>query len=603
MTIKKNYFSILLLLTVFAIFGHTLHYSFFIFDDSSLIYDNSLVSSANLKNIVSVWSLSSTPFIYNVWQAVSWFFGTDNALPYRFLNIFFHGINCFLVFIWMREILTTFLSKENADDSIQKASIFATFLYLVHPSHVESIVWVSSLKEVLATTFGLLSFLLFLKNSKSASLRNEILTVVFYCIGMLVHPTIGTLPFIYLWFDLFFFKRELKAVLYKNSIYIVILLIAVLLQKTYTPQLATGSDESFYVKGVTLLVSFFEYLKRTIIPWNYSFDYMMSPMDIIEKVKFSFSAKVKAIISCLIIWGIILSAQKKKFHFFYYSLTIFLLLLLVNLGLVGYAFQNISTVADRFLYFPLIGISLLGAFLYLQVASKFSSYKRLFQSFGLIYFLFLFSLTVYRTALWSSNSSLLASSVESGYKSYPLQLSLGTSYLREKEYDKAIASFKQAYRLTIDNDLSNKAASIVGAEESLAHLFVAYRMANKGEEGLAFLKEISEKHLVLSPELALSLTEFFIFIGDWYQAEQYLDSAILSSPEATNLKPLKKQVGVLKKEALMQSYLNLGHDFMVKKNFKEAKKYLERALEIQKELGKSLDHIKMMLNLVNSGKG
>lgn len=603
MTIKKNYISILLLLTVFAIFGHTLHYSFFIFDDSSLIYDNNLVSNANLKNVVSVWSLSSTPFIYNVWQAVSLFFGTDNALPYRFLNIFFHGINCFLVFIWMREILTTFLSKKNYDESIQKASIFATFLYLVHPSHVESIVWVSSLKEILATTFGLLSFLFFLKNSKSANLRSEILTVIFYCLGMLVHPTIGTLPFVFLWFDLFFFKRELKAVFYKNSIYIVILLIAVLLQKTYTPQLATGSDESFYVKGVTLLVSFFEYLKRAIIPWNYSFDYMMSPMDIIEKVKFSFSAKVKAIISCLIIWGIVLSARKEKFHFFYYSLTIVLLLLLVNLGLVGYAFQNISTVADRFLYFPLIGISLLGAFLYLQVTSKLSSYKRLVQSFGLIYFLFLFSITVYRTALWSSNTRLLESGVESGYKSYPLQLSLGASYLKEKEYDKAIESFKQAYRLTINNDMNNKAASIVGSEESLSHLFLAYRMANKEEEGLAFLKKISESHLVLSPELSLSLTQFFISTGDWHQAEFYLETAILSSPDAINLKPLKKQIEILKKESLVKSYLNLGNDFMVKKDFKQAKKYIEKALEIQKELGKSLDQIKTLLDLVNSGKG
>src|SRR5690606_16787661 len=123
-----------------------------------------------------------------------------------------------------------------------------------------------------------------------------------------------------------------------------------------------------------------------------------------------------------------------------------------------YSFQNISTVADRFLYFPLIGVSLFAAFIYVESSKKTSAHLKIIKGFGLVYFLFFFTNTLHRTFLWSSNSYLLESSVDSGYKSYPLNLSLGVNYLKEKEYEKAIESFKQAYRLTIKNDVTNKAA-------------------------------------------------------------------------------------------------------------------------------------------------
>lgn len=598
---KLSFLSLFLLVITFAVFGHTLHYSFFVFDDSTLVHSNSLVVDASLKNILNVWSFSSTPLIYNVWQFISLAFGTESALPYRFFNIFFHGVNCFLVYIWMREILTIFLHKESHDQGIEQVSLIATLLYLIHPSHVESVVWISSLKEVMATTFALLSFLFYLRNNRKASLPIEILTVVFYCLGMLVHPTIGTLPFVYLWLDLFFYKRDFKTVFYKNSIYLLLLLIAVLFQKTYSPNLAVGSDQSFYIKVVTLLLSLFDYIMKSLVPWDYSFDYMMSPQDLIEKMKVSFSAKIKAIMSCLILWAIILCARKPRFHFLYYSLTIFILLVLVNLGLVGFAFQNISTVADRFLYFPLIGTSLLWAFIYLLSLKRFPSYGRVIKGLTLVYFLFFSSLTLYRTSLWSSAAHLLESS-EDSYKSYPLNLSLGTSYLKEKEYDKAIERFKQAYRLTIIRDGSNKVASIAGSEESLSHLFTAYRLAGRQEEGLAFLKEITESQFTLSEELALSLTQFFLSIEDWYEANFYLEAAMFSNPEATNLKALKEEIELIKKESQVKSYVNLGVDFIDQGDLKEAQKYLKRALKLQQSLGKSLDHIKSLLDIANNGK-
>src|SRR5207245_169203 len=74
-------------------------------------------------------------------------------------NVFFHSVNVLLVFFLLLELFSAYSFSPLA--LALGASVFA-----VHPTSVEPVVWVTGLKDLLATFFGLLSLLLYLKSGQ-----------------------------------------------------------------------------------------------------------------------------------------------------------------------------------------------------------------------------------------------------------------------------------------------------------------------------------------------------------------------------------------------------------------------------------------------------
>lgn len=600
LTKEKKVFFIFLIL-VFAIFGHTLHYHFFIFDDASLVYENLHVQKASFQRMLEMWSISNTPIIYNVWQVISAFFGVEAALPFRFFNIFLHGINTFLVYLFTKEALGLFLKKDivfwdNIFDPklIERASFLASLAFLLHPVQVESVVWISSLKEILATTFGLLSFLFFFQDNKSPSKLAEIGTIAFYVIGMLVHPTIATLPLVYIWLDFVIYKKDFKSIFFKNGIYFLLLISAVLAHKTLNPEITVEAEQPIYLKIAVALNALFEYQLKALFPTSYSFDYMTSPTDILNGMRMELAPKVKVVASCFMIWGLVLSVKKIQTRFLHYSASLLTLLVLVNLGFVGYAFQNISTIADRFLYFPLIGFSLFISFLYLLAIKYFKGEKkRIFPVFIGCYLLFFLLSTIQRTYQWRSSEILLKESISTGKESYPLHISLGVFYLNNKNYEKAIENFKQAYQLSLSDKLKDK----ITTSESLSHLFKAYYLSGDKEEGLILIQKLEGKMLNLTPDLAMSLAQYLVSVNQWNSAKHYVDLALMIEPNAQVLKELKVLIDHSRKRELIKSYMNLGIEEIEKRNFQNAQLFLNKALKLENEASMNYEEIKRLLDL------
>lgn len=590
MTIPRVAF--LALSLIFAVFGSSIYYDFFIFDDAVLITKNDLVANTSLDGFLSSWSKSNTPLIINAWQSVNFFFGVDSAAPFRVLNLILHSLNSVLVFIWVQRFITVIIKNSEIEierSVIETSAALAFLVFAFHPIQVESVVWVSSLKEVLSATFGLLSFIFYFKQAQTKKPHYEILTIVFFILGTLTHPTIAALPLVYIWLDYVIEKKTIKEILYRNGVYLIFLVAAVVIHKTVNPQMSPSEEQSLYIRLSVALNALLGYFEKIILPATYSFDYMLTPDLVARATKSEMWPKLKAFMSGLGIWGVIICYRSKKLRFIHFSSLVIILLVSVNLGLIGYAFQNISTIADRFLYFPIIGFTLFVAFLYLHlVAYANKSLRSVLNGLFVAYVLLIAGMTLHRVHLWRSSSSLLAASLENGFESYPLHISLGVALLGNKDYQGAIQHFEKAVELSKQKDSSGDKLIKPSSDEAYAHMFDVYKQSEDKVRGLYLYQQILSKESFISVELAWKIAEYLIEIESWYEAEKHVATMASRYLNSDLVTQAQNKLALGKLSSVIGSNINLGLFEMHNKNYVEANKFFNKALNFKKSYG--LEH-------------
>src|SRR5258708_26206177 len=82
------------------------------------------------------------------------------AVGYHLSSVLLHGLNAVLCLVVVRRMSRSL-----------GVAFLAALLFALHPSHVEAVAWVSSRKEVLSTTFLLLSLLFYLRARRGQDLR------------------------------------------------------------------------------------------------------------------------------------------------------------------------------------------------------------------------------------------------------------------------------------------------------------------------------------------------------------------------------------------------------------------------------------------------
>jgi len=118
-----------------------------------------------------------------------------NPLPFHAFNIFFHGVNTFLVLIFCERWIAV-LSQNNKQQTANNKLFpaFAAALFLFYPFHSENIVWSLSRYSLLASFFGLLSLISYLHFQKQN--QRIFLVCLFYFIGLACYESIILLPLI-----------------------------------------------------------------------------------------------------------------------------------------------------------------------------------------------------------------------------------------------------------------------------------------------------------------------------------------------------------------------------------------------------------------------
>jgi tetratricopeptide (TPR) repeat protein len=156
----------------------------FIWDDGRAITDNSALRS--LHGLWRLWAGQAEADYFPLKSTVLWLlyrlFGARTS-PYHILHVAVHAANAVLLWRVLRRL------------SIPGAWL-AGLVFLVHPTHVESVAWVSECKNTLSTLFALLALLAWFGYQDHRRGRDYVVSLVLFVGGLLCKTHVVILPMV-----------------------------------------------------------------------------------------------------------------------------------------------------------------------------------------------------------------------------------------------------------------------------------------------------------------------------------------------------------------------------------------------------------------------
>ena len=132
-------------------------------------------------------------------------------------------------------------------------AIAAATLFMVHPAHVEAIVWISSRKDLVAAAFALPSLLAYLKYRKEQKVNWYIISIVLFLFAILGKLSVATFAAVFFAHDVFVEKRPVVKSLVDKIPYVAMAIIIAFAVASAQP--ISGNRPDPYVYFIALCQS------------------------------------------------------------------------------------------------------------------------------------------------------------------------------------------------------------------------------------------------------------------------------------------------------------------------------------------------------------
>jgi pentatricopeptide repeat protein len=187
--------ALLLVTACLATFGSALRFEFIDLDDPQYVLSNPHIR-AGLRADTIAWAFTSIAHASN-WHPVTWLshaldvelFGLDPA-GHHATSVLLHALNAALVFAFLRRATGRDLE-----------SAFAAALFALHPLRVESVAWVAERKDLLSALFGLLAILAWTGYARRGGAARYLAVLALFGLSLMAKPMLVTLPLVLLLLD------------------------------------------------------------------------------------------------------------------------------------------------------------------------------------------------------------------------------------------------------------------------------------------------------------------------------------------------------------------------------------------------------------------
>jgi tetratricopeptide (TPR) repeat protein len=191
---------LVLVLGTWAIYWPVSTFEFVSYDDPRYVPENGIVQ-AGLTWAGFKWAFSNISVGH--WHPLTWlshmlvcqFFGADPRW-HHLANLFLHSLNALLFFLVLRRLT-----------GAVTCSAFAAALFAWHPLRVESVAWVAEHKDVLAGFFWLLTIWAYVRYTERPGALRYVMILVLFTVGLLCKAILITLPFVLLLLDFWPLRR------------------------------------------------------------------------------------------------------------------------------------------------------------------------------------------------------------------------------------------------------------------------------------------------------------------------------------------------------------------------------------------------------------
>lgn len=506
----------LLLLAVVLVFGQTSRFQF-VFDDTMYVSENPTVQNG-LTWSGLVWAFTS--FEAWNWHPLTWL---SHMLDFQCYGLWPGGHHLTSVLLHMVSVIVWFLVLRQMTGRLWPSALVAA-LFAIHPLHVESVAWISERKDVLSGLFFGLTLAAYLRYVRRPfSVPRYLLVVLAFALGLLSKPMLVTLPCVLLLLDYWPLRRwdplstaagageGSSAPAFPSRVLLekvpLLLLAAASCLVTMSAQTTAMARVPWTARAANALVSYVAYLGQSLWPVDLAAYYPHRQG----------SEPVWAVAGALLLLAgvsIAVVVWRRRHPYLLVGWLWYLGMLVPVIGLIQVGDQ---ARADRYMYLPLIGLSLALAWLTAEfVGTSLVRWRRCALAW-LLALAILTGLAWQQTSYWQDSETLwshcLASTTDNWMASYNLGLALSD----RGQFDAAMIHYRKTLELK------------PGWTDAHNNLGAALLRLGRFQEAIAEY----EKMLEIKPRYA----EAHNNIGACLLQQGQTDAAIAQFQKALELKP------------------------------------------------------------------
>jgi tetratricopeptide (TPR) repeat protein len=395
-----------------------LYYGHISWDDPEMVFRNKAVMHFDVKTLLNGHFVGNYIPLTMFFHALTWLFFEGNDGAHHLVNILFHLLNGILVY---KIVLGLMKNKEAAN--------FCAIVFLLHPLQIESVGWISELKNCISGTAFFLAMLSYLNYAEKGRQKYYLQTLLFFVLACLAKSSAVILPLVLFSIDIFRTK-DIKANFLVNKIPLFIgsLIFGIVNIKTQTADQFINYSHAFpfHERIGNAGNAILQYFGKFIFPVKLSVLYPFPEQNTGKMIVGLFC--VLAILAALFSLY-----RKKKFELFALLLMILSSLILV-LQFVPF---GECLIADRYMYVAVLFFALFFFHLLQQTKQKLK-----FFSFFLL--LLLSTLTFFRIKTWESTVKLYGDILEKYPDSFVALNSLGVELMMRNDDRQALEYLNRA---------------------------------------------------------------------------------------------------------------------------------------------------------------
>lgn len=380
------------------------------------------------------WAFASTQGAN--WHPITWLshmldaqlFGPNPAMHHA-VGLLLHMLNTILLFLALVRMT-----------GAPGRSAFVAALFAVHPLHVESVAWASERKDVLSTSFWMLTMLAYARYAERPGRGRYLVLLVAFALGLMSKAMLVTLPFVLLLVDYWPLERSKRTAwhsLVREKLPLIIMAAALSIV-TFMAQRHAGAVQQLSgvpagLRVANALISYVRYLGKAIWPSDlaalYPFPETIEPWQVAGAVSLLAAVTYVAI-------ALRSSRPYVTVGWFWYVGTL--------VPVIGFVQVGYQAMADRYTYIPLIGIFMIAAWGIAELAESWPNRRAALGSLGAAAVIACVVLTRAQVDVWRTGVTLWEHAVAATRHNFIGQTNLGYELAKEGRLDEAIERYRNA---------------------------------------------------------------------------------------------------------------------------------------------------------------
>ncbi len=585
---------------VVAVYWKTGGYPFVAFDDPLYVPGNPTVAKGlTLEGIR--WSFST--FHAANWHPVTWLshmadvslFGMD-AGRHHLVNLLLHALDSWLLFHVLRRL------TGNTWESGLAAALFA-----VHPLHVESVAWISERKDLLSAFFFLLAIGAYARYCERPGIRRYLPLFLLAALGLLAKPMLVTLPFVLLLLDYWPLGRLLrpaasggvhasglprKIILEKIPLMILSAASCVITARAQKGGGAIVPMEAYplWLRAGNALVAYAGYLREFVWPSGLAAFYPHPGV----RLDLWRAGLAGALLLAVTAWVL---ARGRSRGWLPAGWFWFLGTLVPVAGLVQVGGQ---AMADRYMYIPLVGLSIIAAWGIGELAWNRNGARPFLAAAAVAWLAALAVCAGIQVRHWRDSTALFTRALDVTSDNWAALNGLGTLAAEAGRDNEAIAFFREATRIMpavpeLRDNLGSALSKAGKFEEAVFHLGWAIRLQ----------PDFAEAHTDLGialwetgkfGEAVAQYREAIRYRPDYAEAHYYLGRALSSMGNDDEAAASLREAIRLGPEVAAEANNSLGALMARRGAYPEAVSYFREALRLKPDYPGARNNLAMAVS-------